>query len=62
MQGHCVTLAVKRNYSSNEEMMGESFIHEVFKALYGDEYEYEGWSYDDALKKIKTLVKQSEQN
>jgi len=40
--------------------MGESFIHEVFKALYGDEYEYEGFSYDDALKKIKTLVKQSE--
>tara|TARA_B100000614_G_scaffold248477_1_gene256411 strand:- start:732 stop:863 length:132 start_codon:yes stop_codon:yes gene_type:complete len=43
-------------------MMGESFIHEVFKTLYGDEYEYEGFSYDDALKKIKTLVKQSEQN
>ena len=42
--------------------MGESFIHEVFKALYGDEYEYEEFSYDDALKKIKTLVKQSEQN
>ena len=40
--------------------MGESFIHEVFKTLYGDEYEYEGWSYNDALQKIKNLVQQAE--
>ena len=49
--------------NSGEVIWGSgAFIDEVFKTLYGDEYEYEGWSYDDALKKIKTLVKQSEQN
>ena len=42
--------------------MGESFIHEVFKTLYGNEYEYENWSYNDALQKIKNLVQQQEQN
>ena len=42
--------------------MGESFIHEVFKTLYGDEYEYEVWSYNDALQKIKNLVQLQEQN
>ena len=47
--------------NSGEVIWGsETFIHEVFVTLYGDEYEYEGWSYNDALQKIKTLVQQVE--
>ena len=42
--------------------MRESFIHEVFILLYGDEYIYEGYSYDDAIKKIKSLIKESEES
>ena len=46
---------------SGEVIWGsEAFIDEVFKALYGDEYEYEDWSYNDALQKIKNLVQQEE--
>ena len=49
--------------NSGEVIWGsEAFIHEVFVTLYGDEYEYEDWSYDNALQKIKTLVQQQEQN
>tara|TARA_R100001163_G_C4906582_1_gene92767 strand:- start:321 stop:530 length:210 start_codon:yes stop_codon:yes gene_type:complete len=42
----------------------KEFIDEVFKTLYGDEYEYEYevWPYNDALQKIKNLVKQTEGN
>ena len=47
--------------NSGEVIWGsEAFIDEVFKTLYGDEYEYEGWSYDNALQKIKNLVQQVE--
>ena len=47
--------------NSGEVIWGsEAFIHEVFVTLYGDEYEYEDWSYDNALQKIKTLVQQVE--
>ena len=42
--------------------MRESFIHEVFILLYGDEYIYEGYSYGDAIKKIKSLIKESEES
>ena len=46
---------------SGEVIWGsEAFIHEVFVTLYGDEYEYEDWSYDNALQKIKNLVQQVE--
>ena len=46
---------------SGEVIWGsETFIDEIFKALYGDEYEYEDWSYNDALQKIKNLVQQEE--
>ena len=49
--------------NSGEVIWGsEAFIDEVFKALYGNEYEYEIWSYNDALQKIKNLVQQQEQN
>ena len=49
--------------NSGEVIWGsEAFIDEVFKTLYGDEYEYEGWSYDNALHKIKNLVQQVEGN
>ena len=49
--------------NSGEVIWGsEAFIHEVFVTLYGDEYEYEDWSYDNALQKIKNLVQQQEQN
>ena len=48
---------------SGEVIWGsEAFIDEVFKALYGNEYEYEVWSYNDALQKIKNLVQQVEEN
>ena len=48
---------------SGEVIWGsEAFIDEVFKALYGNEYEYEIWSYNDALQKIKNLVQQVENN
>jgi len=48
---------------SGEVIWGsEAFIDEVFKALYGNEYEYEIWSYNDALQKIKNLVQQMEDN
>ena len=41
--------------NSGEVIWGsEAFIDEVFKTLYGNEYEYEVWSYNDALQKIKT--------
>ena len=40
----------------------KEFIDEVFVTLYGNEYEYEVWSYNDALQKIKNLVQQQEQN
>ena len=47
--------------NSGEVIWGsEAFIDEVFKTLYGGEYEYEGWSYDNALQKIKNLVQQVE--
>ena len=47
--------------NSGEVIWGsEAFIHEVFVTLYGDEYEYEDWSYDNALQKIKNLVQQVE--
>ena len=47
--------------NSGEVIWGsEAFIHEVFVTLYGDEYEYEDWSYDNALQKIKTLVQQEQ--
>ena len=47
--------------NSGEVIWGsEAFIDEVFKTLYGNEYEYEGWSYDNALQKIKNLVQQVE--
>ena len=48
---------------SGEVIWGsEAFIDEVFKTLYGDEYEYEYevWPYNDALQKIKNLVQQVE--
>ena len=46
---------------SGEVIWGsEAFIDEVFKTLYGNEYEHEVWSYNDALQKIKTLVQQVE--
>ena len=49
--------------NSGEVIWGsEAFIYEVFKALYGNEYEYEIWSYNDALQKIKNLVQQVEDN
>ncbi len=48
---------------SGEVIWGsKAFIDEVFKALYGNEYEYEVWSYNDALQKIKNLVQQMETN
>ena len=48
---------------SGEVIWGsEAFIDEVFKALYGNEYEYEIWSYNDALQKIKNLVQLAEDN
>ena len=50
---------IKKN--SGEVIWGsEAFIDEVFKTLYGNEYEYEVWSYNDALQKIKNLVQQVE--
>ena len=49
--------------NSGEVIWGsEAFIHEVFVTLYGNEYEYEVWSYNDALQKIKNLVQLQEQN
>ena len=46
---------------SGEVIWGsEAFIDEVFKTLYGNEYEDEVWSYNDALQKIKNLVQQVE--
>ena len=51
--------------NSGEVIWGsEAFIDEVFKTLYGDEYEYEYevWPYNDALQKIKNLVQLQEQN
>ena len=46
---------------SGEVIWGSESFH-VFKALYGDEYEYEAWSYDNALQKIKNLVQLAEDN
>ena len=49
--------------NSGEVIWGsEAFIDEIFKTLYGNEYEYEVWSYNDALQKIKNLVQQAEFN
>ena len=49
--------------NSGEVIWGsEAFIHEVFVTLYGNEYENEIWSYNDALQKIKNLVQLQEQN
>ena len=49
--------------NSGEVIWGsEAFIDEVFKTLYGNEYENEIWSYNDALQKIKNLVQQVEDN
>ena len=49
--------------NSGEVIWGsEAFIDEVFKALYGNEYEHEIWSYNDALQKIKNLVQLAEDN
>ena len=49
--------------NSGEVIWGsEAFIDEVFKTLYGNEYEHEIWSYNDALQKIKNLVQQVEDN
>ena len=49
--------------NSGEVIWGsEAFIHEVFVTLYGDEYEYEDWSYNNALQKIKNLVQLQEDN
>ena len=48
---------------SGEVIWGsEAFIDEVFKALYGNEFRNEVWSYNDALQKIKNLVQQVEDN
>ena len=53
----------KKYLNSGEVIWGsEAFIDEVFKTLYGNEYEYEVWSYNDALQKIKNLVQLQEQN
>ena len=47
--------------NSGEVIWGsEAFIDEVFKALYGNEYEI--WSYNDALQKINNLIQQVEDN
>ena len=47
--------------NSGEVIWGsEAFIDEVFKTLYGNEYENEIWSFNDALQKIKNLVQQVE--
>ena len=47
--------------NSGEVIWGsEAFIDEVFKTLYGNEYENEIWSYNDALQKIKNLVQQEQ--
>ena len=49
--------------NSGEVIWGsEAFIDEVFKALYGNEFRNEVWSYNDALQKIKNLVQLQEQN
>ena len=50
--------------TNSGEVIGgsEAFIDEVFKTLYGNAYEYEVWSYNDALQKIKNLVQLQEQN
>ena len=49
--------------NSGEVIWGsEAFIDEVFKTLYGNEYENKIWSYNDALQKIKNLVQQVEGN
>ena len=47
--------------NSGEVIWGsEAFIDDVFKTLYGNEYENEIWSFNDALQKIKNLVQQVE--
>ena len=33
----------------------KAFINEIFKTLYGDEYQNKIWSYNDALEEIKRL-------
>ena len=49
--------------NSGEVIWGsEAFIDEIFKTLYGNKFCDEGWSYHDALQKIKNLVQLQEQN
>tara|TARA_R100000353_G_scaffold897_2_gene1241 strand:+ start:360 stop:494 length:135 start_codon:yes stop_codon:yes gene_type:complete len=43
-------------------MNKETFIEEVFKLLYGENWGETFESYFDALKKIKNLVQHQEQN
>ena len=51
----------KKYLNSGEVIWGsQAFIDEVFKTLYGNEYEYEIWSYNAALQKIKNLVQLAE--
>ena len=54
------TRSEETEWGDLDHPMAETFIHKVFEILYGDEYEYEGWSYDNALQKIKNLVQQVE--
>ena len=49
--------------NSGEVIWGsEAFIEEVFKTLYGKKWGETFESYNDALQKIKNLVKLQEQN
>ena len=41
---------------SGEVIYGsKAFINEIFKALYGEEWQDTIWSYNDALERIKNL-------
>ena len=41
---------------SGEVIYGsKAFINEIFKTLYGEEWQETIWSYNDALEKIKNL-------
>ena len=46
-------LSEETEWGDLDHPMAETFIHKVFETLYGDEYE--NYSYDDVLKKIKLL-------
>jgi len=42
--------------NSGEVIYGsKAFINEIFKTLYGEEWQETIWSYNDALEKIKNL-------